>query len=236
MGDEGVSIRVNFKQHFPVFPLDSVVLLPHSMLWLYMFEPRYRQLVEESMDSSGQFAMAVFEGDSWQTEYSGLPPLGRAVCIAQIQQHHKEPSGNHRILVQGVCRGRMVEEFSPEGERLYRRARVEPVEPKPTANEELMDVRQELMGMIERDPLHQLMSCRRVAHELAQREVPTTALMEVVTLAVLNDKKIQYRLLDEPDVYRRAGMIGRELKRLEVILEAAGRQWDPETPKGLSWN
>jgi len=236
MGDDGVSIRVNFKRRFPVFPLDSVVLLPHSMLWLYMFEPRYRQLAEDCLDSSGQFAMAVFEGTSWQTQYSGLPPIGRAVCVAQIQQHHKEPSGNHRILIQGVCRGRIVEEFPPEGDLLYRQARIEPIEPKPTPNEELLDVRQELMGLIEREPLHQLMSCRRVTQELSQREVPTAALMEVVTLAVLNDKKIQYRLLDEADVYRRAGVIGNELRRLEGVLEAASRQWDPETPKGLSWN
>ena len=73
--------------------------------------------------------------------------------------------------------------------------------------------------------------------ELAQREVPTSALMEVVTLAVLNDRRFQYRLLDEPDVYSRAGLIERELKRTENVLDSASRQqWDAETPKGLSWN
>lgn len=236
MTEENFSISVNFNQRFPVFPLDSVVLLPHSMLWLYMFEPRYVQLVEECLDGSGQFAMGVYEGDDWKEEYSGQPPIGRAVCIAQIQQHQKEANGNYRILVQGVCRGRILEEQPQEGERLYRTATVEPVEPQPVANEELMDIRQELVGLLEREPLHQLMSCRRVTQELASREVPTNALMEVVTLAVLNDKRLQYRLLDEPDVYRRAGVIERELKRLGSILDDASRQWDPETPKGLSWN
>jgi len=181
--------------------------------------------------------MGVFDGKTWQTQYSGDPPLGRAVCIGQIQQHvREEDTGNYRILVQGVCRGRIIAEESPEGDRLYRRAKIEPIEPNAVPNDELMDVRHELVGLLEREPLHELMSCRRVTRELTEREVPTGALMEVVTLAVLNDKKLQYRLLDEPDIFRRANIIGHELKRMGKILETASLQWDSETPKGLSWN
>ena len=60
MPDE-VSIRVNFNKPIPLFPLDSVVLLPQQVMPLHIFEPRYRQMVDEALDSVGQIAMAVID-------------------------------------------------------------------------------------------------------------------------------------------------------------------------------
>ena len=66
--------------------------------------------------------------------------------------------------------------------------------------------------------------------------MPTPALLEVVTLSVLNDKPVQYRLLSEGDIFRRGEIVEEELGRLRHLLERAKDQFDPEAPGGVSWN
>ena len=38
---------VDFNRPIPLFPLSCVSLLPHAVQGLHIFEPRYRQMVED---------------------------------------------------------------------------------------------------------------------------------------------------------------------------------------------
>jgi Lon protease-like protein len=247
MEEEGATqVRVNFGRPFPVFPLDGVVLLPHAMLRLFVFEPRYRQMIEDVLDGSGQIAMAVFEGDHWETEYHDNPPIKTAVCVGQLAQHERLPDGTYRVWLQGVCRARVVEELEPEGDRLYREAILEPLEPGDREDEdtELVEERSRLLQLIRSEPLSEVASVKRLVGQLEDQaggidSLPTGVLMEVVALSVvssLDEPTVMYQLLAEGDRVKRARIIERELVVLNRLLSHAGRQWDPEAPKGVSWN
>lgn len=188
--EEAPSIRVNFGKPMPLFPLDGVALLPHAVLPLHIFEPRYRQMVEDSLDGSGQIALAVFEGERWKQEYHGRPPLRPGVCIAHILQHEKLPDGRYNILVQGVCRARIDEELSaaeqaalaagapgptltshhasgqPGGERLYREARLAPVGLSRENEDELAEQRDRLRSLLRSAPLRRFTDAQD--HSLAE--------------------------------------------------------------------
>lgn len=124
---EPQSIQVNFGKPMPIFPLNQVTLLPQQVLPLNIFEPRYRQMVEHALDGAGQIAMAVFDTEAWREDYHARPPVKPAVCIGQIVQHEKLDDGRYNLLLQGVCRARIVGEDAPSGGRLYRTATLEPV-------------------------------------------------------------------------------------------------------------
>lgn len=128
MDDAVTQVRVNFGKPFPIFPLDGVVLLPHAMLRLYIFEPRYRQMIEHVLDGSGQIAMGVFEGEAWRESYQENPPIRPAVCVGQIVEHARQHDGTYHVWLQGICRAIVREEHLPEGSRLYREALLEPGE------------------------------------------------------------------------------------------------------------
>lgn len=236
MGEAARAIQVNFGKPFPLFPLDGVVLLPHALLKLFIFEPRYRQMVQHALDACGQIAMAVFDGDEWKTEYRGSPPVRRVVCLGQILHHEKLPDGNYRLIVQGVCRARIREEQLPDADRLYRRALLEPIDNGRDDEEDLCSQRECLTGLLRTEALGELASVRAVLRELDGREVPTAALLEVITLSVLNDPRIQYRLLAEGNIMRRAQIIETELERLRGVVTCAHRQVDPDAPSGVNWN
>lgn len=236
MSVERTSIQVNFARPYPLFPLDGVVLLPHALLKVFIFEPRYRQMVEHALDGPGFIAMAVFEGDSWRKHYHGNPPIRRHVCLGKIAQHQKLPDGNYNLLLQGVCRARILREIPPDESRLYRTAQLEPIETEQREEDDLFILRDGLMTSLRADPLPELASVQSVLREVEAREVPTQALIEVVTLSVLNDKPVQYRLLAEGDIFRRCEIVEKELGRLKHLLESAKDQYDPDAPGGVSWN
>lgn len=253
--DEPQVVRVNFGVPIPLFPLDSVTLLPHQALPLHIFEARYRQMTEKALDSAGLIAMALYDKSTWQDpeQYSesGAPPLRDAVCIGHIVQHESMPDGRYNILLQGVCRARIAHETPPNSERLYREAFLEPVGIESEAFEgsnemQLGGVRDRLESLLSEGPLSRLSMSRPVLAQLANDAVPTSAVLELVSFALIDDTERRYRLLAEPDAAARSAIIFDELGRLGTLIRQAEAQRsdallddqdDPDAwPRGMSWN
>jgi uncharacterized protein len=248
---EESSIQVNFGKPMPLFPLDSVVLLPQQVVPLHIHEPRYVQMIDRALDASGQIAMAVFEGGDWKQQYHGRPPLRPAVCIGQILRHEKLPGADaaddpilisedvdHRynILLQGVCRARILKELPPHAGRLYREAILEPVGIEPEEEYKLYGVRERLTELLEDEPLAQLSHASWVVERIRDEEIPTDVILELVSFALPTRREMRYRLLAEADVTQRADLIEHELIGLRHLIRLAKAQHPEEWPKGVSWN
>jgi hypothetical protein len=62
-GDDGAS-RPTARFVAPVFPLPGVFLFPGQIMPLHVFEPRYRQMIEDSLDGPGRLVIGtVLEKD-----------------------------------------------------------------------------------------------------------------------------------------------------------------------------
>ncbi len=244
MAHETMTISVNFARAFPVFPLDNVVLLPHAVLRLFIFERRYRQMIESVLDTNGQIAMGVFSGVNWKQHYEGQPPIRGAVCLGQITHHERLPDGNYRIWLQGVCRARVVEESDPDGDRLYRTATLAPIGPADVAENELARHRESVLAMLQSDPLVNIPSVAQLLKDVAHRDnsddpLPTAALLDVLSLSLISKlatPDTQYRLLEEGDPHERASVIQNELRGYSALLKRANKQFDPTAPGGVTWN
>jgi Lon protease-like protein len=235
MADES-SIQVNFGKPMPLFPLNSVVLLPQQVVPLHIHEPRYIQMVEQSLDGSGQVAMAVFEGEEWKQHYHGRPRLRPAVCVGQILRHEKLPEGKYNILLQGICRAKIVEEAEPCATRLFREALLEPVGVDDGEEYKLYGVRERLTELLEDGPLSQLSHATWVVERIRDEEIPTGVILELVSFALPTRREMRYRLLAEADVAQRADLIEHELLGLHHMIRLATAQHPEQWPKGVSWN
>jgi len=233
---EETSIQVNFARPMPLFPLDKPVLLPHQVLPLHIFEPRYRQLVEHALDGAGQLASAVFQGDAWKTQYHGRPPLRPAVCVGQILQHEKLSDGRYNILVQGICRARIIRETVPCEGTLYREAMLQPVGVGEDPEEHLYGVRERFAELLADGPLTQLAASDFLLARLRDESIPMSALLEFVSFRFITDPALRYRLLAEPDAGARAELIESELLHLQRLVRRAANQRPELWPKGCSWN
>lgn len=105
-----------------LFPLPNLVMYPHVMQPLHIFESRYRELLEDALATDRLIAMAVLE-PGWEIDYESRPPLARYACLGKIVTHHRLPDGRYNLLLMGVARLRIAEELPPL--RSFRQAKVE---------------------------------------------------------------------------------------------------------------
>ncbi len=136
----------------------------------------------------------------------------------------------------GVCRARIIRELPPAEGRLYRVAQLEPVG---VSGEEAMgldDVRDEIEQVLSEGPLTQMTAANPLLDFIRKPEIPTEAILELISFTLVSDPEKRYRLLAEGDASERASLIQRELSDLGSLLKRAAAQHPEEWPKGCSWN
>lgn len=107
----------------PLFPLPNVVLFPNVFLPLHIFEPRYREMVADSLATDRLMGMVLLQ-PGWEHEYENRPPVYSIGCSGVVTHAERLPDGRYNIVLRGVERFRILEE---DHRRSYRRAVVEPL-------------------------------------------------------------------------------------------------------------
>ncbi|UYV13992.1 MAG: LON peptidase substrate-binding domain-containing protein [Phycisphaera sp.] len=235
---EEVAIQVNFGKPMPVFPLGVVALMPQQVAPFHIFETRYRQMIGDALDGSGQIAMATYDTSDLEVfDHSGDSlPLRPAVCIGQVFQHEKLPDGHYNILLQGICRAKIVDEMAPDDERAYRTAYLEPLDLPGHPQLGLDTARQKLTEHLTAWPLQQLRTAAWVVERLENEQIPDSAAFELVCFSLFTDPELRYQLLAEPDAKRRVRLVELALSDMARIIRNAASQHPERWPKGVSWN
>ena len=257
-------IVVDFNRPMPVFPLEGVVLLPHAVQPLHIFERRYRQMVSrclsEAEHGGGQIALASFvprpegplgKGDRSDDAQSSLVAdeddgasagggqwrqLRPIVCVGHIIRHEELEGGRYNILLQGVCRARIVEVDEPDSDRLYHQVRLRPIGVEQVPEDSIAYARTTLRAMLRGPQLRRMSNARTVIDWIQRSEVPTAAVVEIASFALVFDEEMRYRLLAEPSLEARVRLLREELARLACLVRRGDRQSWRDWPKGMSWN
>ena len=231
------TIRVNFSKPIALFPLADTVLLPHALLPLHIFEPRYRQMVSHCLDRSGQIAIATFESRRNRHASQREPARIRlAVCVGQIVQHDALEDGRFNILLHGVCRAIIRKIIEPESGRAYRMAMLSPLETSQSPPSSMPEVREDLRSLLATPRLKRLRDIDTIIEWIDREEVPTHVLLELIGFALVRNTDLKYQLLAEADPTRRAGIIKTELAYLSTLVKRTDQQDYESWPKGMSWN
>jgi len=114
-----------FSGQVRLFPLPNLVLFPHVLQPLHIFEPRYRELFEEALAGDRLIAMAVL-APGWEQNYEGRPALEPTACLGRIVTHQRLEDGRYNLLLAGLRRLRIVRELPPH--KAFREARAEIIE------------------------------------------------------------------------------------------------------------
>ena len=110
----------SFSGKIRLFPLPDLVLFPHVMQPLHIFEPRYREMLEAALESDQLIGMSLL-AEGWENDYDNTPNIEPVICVSQVLSHSKLEDGRYNILVAGVHRAKLVREL-PMGERSFREA------------------------------------------------------------------------------------------------------------------
>jgi hypothetical protein len=108
----------------PIFPLTGMLLLPGMHLPLHVFEPRYRNMVEDALAAGRHIGMVqptVPRNDNapGPDAPQDRPEVYAVGCAGAIEQYRRREDGRYLLTLVGVSRFRIREELAPL--RGYRR-------------------------------------------------------------------------------------------------------------------
>lgn len=218
-----------FSGRVRLFPLPDLVMFPHVLQPLHIFEPRYRALFEAALADDRLIAMAVL-APGWERDYDGRPPIQPYACLGRIATHQRLEDGRYNLLLQGVRRVKIVRELPPA--TLFRQADVELCEDiySPQAAQERPQLRRRLV-----EKFKQLLPKLPEAHEqldqLLSSEIPLGMLTDLVSYALDLGTPLKQTLLSEVDVDSRARMLLERLSRIPQEPLGSKSRSEPFPPK-----
>ncbi len=202
-----------------LFPLPNLVLFPHVMQPLHIFEPRYRDLLEDALAGDRLVAMAML-APGWEKNYEGRPRVYPVACLGRITTYSRLADGTYNVLLLGLRRVRLVHELAPV--RRFREAEVELCEDQ-YGGRALAQNR--ALQQKFRDALVQLLpmvpEAREQLDQLLGNDVPLGVLTDVIGYLLDIELVRKQTLLAEVDVYRRADLLLAELAKAAERLSAA---------------
>jgi Lon protease-like protein len=110
--DDHERIRRALPQ-LPIFPLPGAVLLPHALVPLHVFEPRYRKMTQDCADGLKVLALAHIPDETAAAQRP--PKVMSTVGVGILARIDRLPDGRFNVVLRGVQRARIEEEL-PSGE------------------------------------------------------------------------------------------------------------------------
>ena len=103
----------------PIFPISNFIIFPKTTVPLNIFEPRYIQMVDQSMKSNRIIGMIQPK----KTGELKKPDLHSVGCAGKITSFNETDDGRYLIILNGICRFRITDEV--KSDNLYRECEVQ---------------------------------------------------------------------------------------------------------------
>jgi uncharacterized protein len=231
MSEKPLDITLDFGRQIPLFPLPNCVLFPGAVQPLHLFEPRYHQMMTETLQDQSAIALGLLK-PGWEKDYYGSPAVHEILCAGKIIAHERLADGNYNLLLMGVLRARVLGQHKPG---LYRTVTLEPlaesVAAKPAAD---ALQRQVLRDLLAKTALKEL-TITPSLDSFFDPTVPTGRLLDLLAFNLVQDIPSRQRLLEELDVKKRGEMLLQNLLTLARRMDPQMPQQAESTPGAPTW-
>jgi uncharacterized protein len=200
----------DFSNQCRLFPLPDVLLFPHALLPLHIFEPRYRQMTEDALAGDRLVTMVQIrpapEGSPWLEPV----PIMEVGCVGKIVQYERLDDGRFNFLLLGCKRVRFKREI-PSG-KLYRIAEAEIMEDE-EPGKAYKPARRELVDLF-RLAFERRHRLDEDLESLLKSAIPLGVLTDIIAHALGLPSATKHQLLAEPKVDRRVDALRSLLRQI----------------------
>jgi Lon protease-like protein len=182
-----------------LFPLPSLVLFPHIVQPLHIFEPRYRQMTADALDGDRLIALALLQ-PGWEEDYDNRPPIHEVVCLGRIFNEERLDDGRFNLLLHGLSRARILEETASG--KLYRTARLKVLAEQEPSEETARELRVELAKGVRNWIASQNLAVEQLG-KLLNSNLSLGVLCDIFSYSLPLEVERKQQLLAETDVDRR---------------------------------
>ena len=101
----------NFPKIIPVFPLSNFIIFPNTTVPLNIFEPRYLDMVNDSMKSNKLIGIIQPKNSKDKNE---IPKLHNVGCLGKITSFRETEDGRFLIELKGKIRFQIINEINTD--------------------------------------------------------------------------------------------------------------------------
>lgn len=201
----------NFSGIVPLFPLATVVFFPHTLLPLHVFEPRYRQMVNDVLNHERIIGMVLLKPE-WEKSYYANPPIYSVACMGRIVSSEALEDGKFNVVLYGLKRVKILEIVK---DLPYRLSRVKILEDVQGTNEEAY--RERIAELISR--WNRMLGKEQESHKInIDTELTLGNMTDALSSSIVSNVFEKQELLEEDNVQERGEKILNNLEtRLEII-------------------
>jgi Lon protease-like protein len=203
------SEEIAIPEIVPVMTLQGMVFFPHAVMPLFIFEPRYQEMLGDVLQKDRLFA--VFNESDPEPETGEEEPPARMGTVGVIRASHKNPDGTANLALQGLVRVRLVEIVR---ESPYRLIRVETCPSEDDLADEGDACRSRILSLIDRQPaLTEELPEEYLA--FIQSIAEPEAFIDVSIHTLCRDCQVKQKLLETTSLARRYDDFEAYLRREE---------------------
>ena len=140
-----ISQEIEIPREVPVMTLSQTVLFPQAMMPLFIFEPRYREMLSTVLEGDRIFAVAALDERDEDAEVLETPYSIAGVGV--VRACKQNPDGTSNLILQGLARVKF-ENFVCE--EPFRRARIQQLMSESDGSEEtLCSIQPTLLALVQ---------------------------------------------------------------------------------------
>lgn len=191
---------LNLPRKCGVMLLPDCTLFPHGGLPLYIFEERYRKLLDDALAGECVFAVGRIKEDGNDGE-GEISSIGTAGLVRASKEHE---DGTSRLLLHGVIRVKFCEWLD---EKPYPYALIEPVMCVPVKLNQSQSAMKTLKGAVEDGIAALPMAVRDGVMTLLEQADEPGLMADLVAQQFVHDAGLRQILLETPSVAERISLL-----------------------------
>lgn len=208
----------DFDGRVRLFPLPELVAFPHAMQPLHIFEPRYCEMLAESLASDRLIAMSTLTGGIAALPQAA-PPIASTICLGKIISHSEVEDDRHNLLLVGMRRGKIIREI--DASRPFRMAEIDIIDDvyPPSGAESRTRLKKNLLDAFgEIIPVSG--NVQQNLHDLMAGQMALGPITDIISYTLPFEVEEKLCLLAEPNVDQRANELVRLLKTGKIQLHS----------------
>lgn len=201
-----MSSAVTLPEQLPVMPLPGAVLFPHALLPLYIFEPRYREMLNYALKHHRMFCVTLVKPSC--PDWHATEDFFHRATAGLIRACVERSDGTSNLILQGLQRVRFT---SFEQEKPFPVAKIDPVksrDPTTVETEALGAKVVELYGSLKHNRRQLPAKLDQYLSELRDLEM----LADLMGSTFVNDPLRRQHLLEERSLNQRLRFLIRYLR------------------------
>lgn len=204
---------IHLPERCGVMLLPDCTLFPHGGLPLYIFEPRYRKMLEDALEGDCFFAVARLMGEEGPNPGDCVAEVG---TIGLVRASREQEDGTSQLLLHGVMRVRFLEWL---GGKPYPYAHVEPLLSFFDPESQAAAAMKTLRGAVE-DAIRSLPEeVRNGVFSLLDRAEDPALMTDIVCQQFIHEPDLRQELLEMESVGRRIPVICEYLRKASAAAE-----------------